>query len=233
MSRKDLHVPTSLSSLPKDMSVRDRLSYLRSGLENRLSNIASMFRIAKNRSFPWNPKTRAYSLEIFRTSSTKSGAYLEPLRHIALDSYQQINTAIAVNDVRTLRNLTDGAYRQRALARAKSLHTALSKKAASRTRYVWRLHSLASPVTCVSVRGQQGHFGRTAPLFGTRWVIQACMKLDTWQSLATISPSSSSEPAPKRVLEYLVLEKRMWYDEPWVVRDQLWEGLPIQPQRVD
>jgi hypothetical protein len=80
-----------------------------------------------------------------------------------------------------LHTLTDGAYKQRALARTKSLHTALSKKAASRTRHVWRLHSLASPVTCVSIRGQQGHFGRTAPIFGTRWVIQTCMKFDTWQ----------------------------------------------------
>jgi mitochondrial protein MBA1 len=26
----------------------------------------------------------------------------------------------------------------------------------------------------------------------------------------------------KRVTEYLVFEKRMWYDGPWVVREQLW-----------
>lgn len=31
-------------------------------------------------------------------------------------------------------------------------------------------------------------------------------------------------PAEKRrVIEYLVLEKRMWYDGPWTFRDQLWE----------
>jgi len=27
----------------------------------------------------------------------------------------------------------------------------------------------------------------------------------------------------KRVTEYLVLEKRMWYDGPWTFREQLWE----------
>lgn len=24
--------------------------------------------------------------------------------------------------------------------------------------------------------------------------------------------------------EYLVFEKRMWYDGPWVIREQLWEA---------
>ena len=28
----------------------------------------------------------------------------------------------------------------------------------------------------------------------------------------------------KRVTEYLVFEKRMWYDGPWVIREQLWEA---------
>jgi protein MBA1 len=28
----------------------------------------------------------------------------------------------------------------------------------------------------------------------------------------------------KRVTEYLVFEKRMWYDGPWAIREQLWEA---------
>jgi mitochondrial protein MBA1 len=28
---------------------------------------------------------------------------------------------------------------------------------------------------------------------------------------------------PKRVVEYLTFEKRMWYTKPWVIRDQLYE----------
>lgn len=55
------------------------------------------------------------------------------------------------------------------------------KSPPSRTKYIWRLQSLASPVKCVSIRGQQVHFGRTEPSFGTRWAVQACMRLDTWQ----------------------------------------------------
>ena len=86
---------------------------------------------------------------------------------------------------------------------------------------------------------------------GTRWVVQACLRFDTWQvraihvivstrllkpsvrqSLAIFSPSSSLTPEPKRVLEYLVFEKRMWYDGPWVLRDQLWEGILGQFESV-
>ena len=35
-------------------------------------------------------------------------------------------------------------------------------------------------------------------------------------------------PAEKRrVTEYLVLEKRMWYDAPWVIREQMYNSRPI------
>jgi len=50
-----------------------------------------------------------------------------------------------------------------------------------RTRLEWQLHSLASPVQCVSIRAQQGHMGKKELIFGTRFFVQACMKFDTWQ----------------------------------------------------
>ena len=34
-----------------------------------------------------------------------------------------------------------------------------------------------------------------------------------------------SETEPKPVVEYLVFQKRMWYDSPWVIRNRLYEGL--------
>jgi protein MBA1 len=41
---------------------------------------------------------------------------------------------------------------------------------------------------------------------------------------AVAKPSPGNCPAErKRVTEYLVFEKRMWYDGPWVIREQLWE----------
>ena len=36
----------------------------------------------------------------------------------------------------------------------------------------------------------------------------------------------------KRVTEYLVFEKRMWYDTPWVIREQMFEGVGKAPVRA-
>ncbi len=33
------------------------------------------------------------------------------------------------------------------------------------------------------------------------------------------------EETPRNVVEYLIFQKRMWYDAPWVVRDRLYEGV--------
>jgi hypothetical protein len=37
----------------------------------------------------------------------------------------------------------------------------------------------------------------------------------------------------KRVVEYLVLERRMWYaDAPWIVREQIYEGVKVRTTSV-
>lgn len=81
---------------------------------------------------------------------------------------------------------------------------------------------------------------------GNRLVIQALVRFDTTQvrhyssllsfnvnavSMQTleiysrqgdrISPVESL--TPRRVTEYLVLEKRMWYDVPWKIKQQMFE----------
>ena len=48
----------------------------------------------------------------------------------------------------------------------------------------------------------------------------------TGDALGKPTPASGYGNCPaerKRVTEYLVFEKRMWYDGPWAVREQLWE----------
>lgn len=43
--------------------------------------------------------------------------------------------------------------------------------------------------------------------------------------------SGSFVPAEKQhVVQYLVLEKRMWYDGPWLIRDQVWD---VNPKKAD
>jgi protein MBA1 len=36
-------------------------------------------------------------------------------------------------------------------------------------------------------------------------------------------PNGTIAAKPKRVTEYLILEKRLWYDTPWIFREQMWE----------
>lgn len=40
----------------------------------------------------------------------------------------------------------------------------------------------------------------------------------------TVSGYGNCPAERRRVTEYLVFEKRMWYDGPWVIREQLWEA---------
>lgn len=100
----------------------------------------------------------------------------------------------------------------------------------------------------MSIRAAEINLSRTPPKFGNRLVVQACVKFDSNQvSIFSFSVNLTQflircasqslqvynqkgqllggDGKPKRVVEYLVFEKRMWYDAPWVVRDQLYEGL--------
>ncbi len=70
------------------------------------------------------------------------------------------------------------------------------------------------------------------------------MRLDSLQSLEiydkrgkAVHKSADGGPAvglgivpaeKRRVTEYLVLERRMWYDGPWLVREQMYESPPTQ-----
>lgn len=104
-----------------------------------------------------------------------------------------------------------------------------------------------TPPQIVSIRAIEGHLGRGGPKMGNRLVIQALIRFDTMQvrfysSLSRfnvdivvstqtleiyskrgnlLSPAEAS--IPRRVTEYLVLEKRMWYDVPWKIKQQMFE----------
>lgn len=123
----------------------------------------------------------------------------------------------------------------------------LLKRISSRDKekhYVWRLHGENKPCAVLSIRAFFGHMGSSPPTFGNRLVIQALVKFDTNQVCRNFYvPGLYSQPlqslevynkkgkrlagddTPKRVVEYLVLQKRGWYDGPWTIRDQLYEGL--------
>lgn len=40
-------------------------------------------------------------------------------------------------------------------------------------------------------------------------------------------------PEPRRVLEYIVFENKMWYTDGWIIRDQVYEGVQGNYREVD
>ena len=43
----------------------------------------------------------------------------------------------------------------------------------------------------------------------------------------------AGDGTPKRVVEHLVFQKRMWYDGPWTIREQLFEQLEAKYTSVE
>lgn len=111
-------------------------------------------------------------------------------------------------------------------------------KIPAKHRWYWQLHKELSPLQILSLRSQEGYLALNEPVFGNRLVVQAVCRIETEQSLemydgrgkplhaleegAVWTPGSRVAAQKRRVLEYLVLEKKMWLDTPWYFRDQLW-----------
>jgi protein MBA1 len=74
-------------------------------------------------------------------------------------------------------------------------------------------------VCIVSIRATEGHFGLQPPRIGNPLFVNVLARFETIQSLTRRGIASTVEP--KRVVEHLVFEKRMWYDTPWIIKEQL------------
>jgi len=172
-----------------------------------------MRRLAQENSFPGRETLSARSFQIFQTKSTKDDAWVAPLRGILFENYKRINNAIAEGDSKTIASLTTGDFTKSALRKLRTLHPAGSTSA-----YRWRLVEQPSPVCIVSIRATEGHLGHIR--FGNLLYVNVLARFETIQSLTKRGVASTTEP--KRVVEHLVFEKRMWYDTPWVVKEQLY-----------
>ena len=71
----------------------------------------------------------------------------------------------------------------------------------------------------VSIRAVEGHLGLQPLRAGNRLYTNVLARFETIQSLSKRGVTSTVEP--KRVVEYLLFEKRMWYGTPWVIKEQL------------
>lgn len=209
----DVHIP-SFPARVENATLRDHLALLRDNFLNTLKSISSMRRLAQENAFPGRETSSASSFQIFQTKSTKDNAWVAPLRGILLENYKRMNDAIAEGDSKTIASLTSGEYARSALRKLRSLHPA-----GSTTVYRWRLVSQPSPVCIVSIRAIDGHLGLQPLRTGNPLYVNVLARFETIQSLTRRGVASTTEP--KRVVEHLLFEKRMWYDTPWVIKEQL------------
>ncbi|EAU89246.2 hypothetical protein CC1G_03511 [Coprinopsis cinerea okayama7 len=179
---------------------------------------------------PWY-KYFGWLWKAFKVKSTKDNTWLAPFRRIALETYVELNTSLANRDSKTLRALTTSEYQSEILRRLKKQPHGLHFK--------WNLEREVSPTQVLSLRVVQYYMAKEEPKFGSRYLVHALVKFDTEQSLeiygprgealhevaegAVKRPNGTIAAKPKRVTEYLILEKRLWYDTPWIFREQMWE----------
>jgi len=209
----DVHLP-SFPARVENASLRDHFALLRDNVLNTLKNISSMRRLAQENAFPEREVLSARSFQIFHTKSTKGDAWVAPLRGILLENYKRINNAIAEGDSKAIASLTTGEYAKSAHRKLRSLHPA-----GNTTAYRWRLVSQPSPVRIVSIRAIEGYFSLQPLRTGNPLFVNVLARFETIQSLT--KRGIASTPESKRVVEHLVFEKRMWYDTPWLIKEQL------------
>jgi len=209
----DVHIP-SFPARVKNATLRDHVALLRDNFLNTLKNISSMRKLAQENAFPRRETPSARSFQIFQATSTKDSAWVAPLRRTLLENYKRVNSAIAEGDSKLLTSLTTHEFAKSASRRLRSLHPA-----GSSASYRWRLVSQPSPVRIVSIRAVEGHLGLQPLRMGNHLYVNVIARFETIQSLTRRGVASTVEP--KRIVEHLLFEKRMWYDTPWVIKEQL------------
>ncbi|KAL5522998.1 hypothetical protein ACEPAF_1265 [Sanghuangporus sanghuang] len=234
----DLRIPPKINSF---RTLKDSLS-------NDFQNMLSMYRLAYDFAFPGIITKWRLSPQLFRAKSTSDKAWVAPYRLELLDVYKRINQAIASGDKKTLKSLT--AYEYQAHAFALLQRNVQRQKQTELTSH-WTLHHLLTPVQILSLRAYPLYSAPEEPKYGNRNCVQALVKFESLQTLVLRDPKGRIvkpdgkavdreeeermmrgqgkvgdwRPEPKRVLEYLVYENKMFYPDGWYVRDQIFEGV--------
>ncbi|THH27886.1 hypothetical protein EUX98_g6288 [Antrodiella citrinella] len=130
-------------------------------------------------------------------------------------------------DEQTIKKLTIGVHQKR-------LMDIVRARDPSKV-YIWSSEAPAqNEAKVVSLRAFEQNMSRETPKFGNRLTVQALVRFETVQKLDVYTKTGKLiQPSePKRVVEYLIFQKRMWYDTPWAIRDQLYEGLQGKIQHM-
>ncbi|KAK2461237.1 hypothetical protein APHAL10511_006764 [Amanita phalloides] len=238
--------PVTLATRSHFTSARAMLDQFFQNRINDSKNATSLLSLASSNAIPgvdlsnttfFQKYITSWPWRMFTAKSTRPGSWLEPLRKTALSTYKDLNVAVAKRDDRQIKRLTTTSYQGNVLR-------VLKKNQRLSHICTWRFHREVSPTQVLSIRGMEGNLGIHEPKFGNRMMVHALVKFDTEQSLeiydkrgralhkpADGEPSFGKGTVPaekRRVTEYLVVEKRMWYDGPWVFREQIYENHPIR-----
>ena len=116
---------------------------------------------------------------------------MEPLRRIALSTYQDLNVAVAKyvssyclgnlafilisrGDEKNIKRLSTASYQD-------DVFRMLKKNQNFTRTCIWRFHREISPTKVLSIRGVEGNLGVDAPKIGNRMMLHALIKFDTEQ----------------------------------------------------
>ncbi|THH12126.1 hypothetical protein EW145_g199 [Phellinidium pouzarii] len=226
----DLRIPSKLTSL----------TALNENWKNFVQNAISMFRLASDFAFPGTMTKWRLHPQLFRTKSTSESAWIAPFRHELLDVYTQLNQAISSGNVKLMTKLTAYEYQEHAF---RLLQRSVSRASETGCTYSWSLTKLLSPVKIVSLRVFPLYHAIEEPNHGNRNCVQALARFETMQTLTVrdshgqiLRPDGAVAeegytPEPRRVLEYLICENKMFYSDGWYIRGQMFEG--VKPKFKD
>ncbi|EJC99302.1 uncharacterized protein FOMMEDRAFT_160907 [Fomitiporia mediterranea MF3/22] len=228
--------PTSFRAIKENM--KNNLSnMLRSvnlpSMNPSAFQFTSMHRLATDFAFPGIITKWRISPQLFRAKSTSEKAWVAPFREELFELYRRVNEAIASGDKKAITKVTAYEYQTHAF---KLLQRNLSRIPSTGYTNTWKFRPL-SPVQILSLRAFPMYTAAEEPRYGNRNVVQALVRFESMQSLTlrdsrdrvllpngVVAPEGY-EPEPRRVLEYLICENKMFYKDGWYVRDQMFEGI--------
>ncbi|KAF8838533.1 hypothetical protein BDN67DRAFT_971384 [Paxillus ammoniavirescens] len=242
LANLDVEIPYDLRLMFKLLRVEPKFTRrkftdvwfaIKHNTRNWMKNCFSMFTIARANAFPGLDVKPGFSTwrRIADVRSNSRDSLLAPFRQVALDTYRKVNVAVVRANENTMKEVTSGHFQDKTLK-------AMRRRDKSQF-WTWDIVSDVSesalfpgrraptPVDVVSIRAAEVYLAKEEPLQGNRLVIQALVKFDTTHKIGIVDkrgqPVNSELTSPRRVVQYLLLEKVGWYDTPWRVKDQLYK----------
>ncbi|KDQ09103.1 hypothetical protein BOTBODRAFT_148338 [Botryobasidium botryosum FD-172 SS1] len=216
----DHHVPIRFGQLSKwNIPTIYRWAY--GNAKNWVFNAYNLFQLAQLQAIPGYERKRPpsrFSPQIFGTSSTRKHAWLASFIQDANETLIKLNQAQAQGNSRIVASITANPFQKVARQR---VHWRRD------VNPIWKWYGELDATRCVSIRLMSG-IDPSLPKNRDAYA-QILVRFNTLQSL-TYYPKygklNRDPEKPGRCVEYLVFEKKLWQDGPWLIRDEVFERQP-------